>query len=115
MPKKATKAPQAHGPPHGPEYRPSEKRLKRKIWRDVLKRLTQKNPPEFTAVDIMGDFELSYPGAAQLLRRLQSWGHIRLIAFDPPAGGGAGRRRKVYEVTQHGKNAAAYVKKALGG
>lgn len=107
MPKKATKA-----PPSGPEYRPREKYQKRNIWREVLKKLVERNPPEFTAIDITGDFQLSYAGAAQLLKRLQSWGHIRLIAFDPPAGGGVGRRRKVYEVTKHGANAAAYVKKA---
>ena len=90
---------------------PEPEQQKRNIWRDVLKRLVQRNPPEFTAFDITGDFDLSYAGAAQLLKRLQSWGHIRLIAFDPPAGGGVGRRRKVYEVTKHGEKAAAYVKR----
>lgn len=97
--------------PKKPPPRESAAPVKRNIWRDVLKRLVHKNPPEFTAFDLTGVFDLSYAGAAQLLKRLQSWGHIRVIAFDPPAGGGVGRRRKVYEVTKHGQNAAAYVKK----
>lgn len=81
---------------------------RRKIWREALRRLGKKNPPEFTAEDVSKEFDLTYAGAAQLLKRLQSWGHIRLIAFDPPAGGGVGRRRKVYELTKHGVNAANY-------
>jgi DNA-binding MarR family transcriptional regulator len=79
-----------------------------KIWRQVLARISSKNPPEFTAGDVAKDFGMAYANAAQLLRRLQNWGHIRVLAFDPPAGGGAGRRRKVYEMTDHGKKVAKY-------
>lgn len=79
-----------------------------KIWRKALAKMSLKNPPEFTAADVSKELGMAYSNAASLLKRLQTWGHIRVLGFDPPAGGGAGRRRKVYEMTDHGKKVAKY-------
>jgi len=58
--------------------------------------------PTFTAGDLLEDLDLDYPGAAQVLKRLQGWGCVRVVGFESPEGG-HGRRRKLYEVTEHGR------------
>lgn len=83
----------------------------RKIWRSVLAGLASdgRNPGTFTAGDVSDDAGISYPSAAQLLKRLQMWGCVRVIGFAPPDGkSGRGRRRKVFELTDHGRNAAKW-------
>jgi hypothetical protein len=80
-----------------------------KVWREAVKTLVRRSPPprRFNAGDVAGWMGLTYAYAAQLLGRLQGWGHVRLVGF-APAKGGIGRRRKVYEVTPHGVKAARY-------
>jgi hypothetical protein len=94
---------------------------RRKIWRGVLAHLAARKTPTFTAGDVAselddvwenpgGDGGSAYAGAAQLLRRLQTWGHVRVIGFEPSESG-LGRRRKLYEVTDHGRKCAKYYKR----
>ena len=84
----------------------------KKIWRGDLSGLAEENPPrQFTAADVAQEQELSYAAASNLLRRLKTWGHIRLVGFLPAASKtGQGRRKKVYEVTDHGRKSAAFRK-----
>lgn len=85
-----------------------------KIWREVLAYLAKKKLAEFTAADVADGFGMEYANAAQLLKRLQTWGHVRVIGFDPAVHanpktkGKGGRRRKVYELTEHGLKSAKY-------
>lgn len=93
---------------------PPEEAASRKIWRDALALLEEHHGDgDFTAGDLVGEFDLLYAGAAQLLKRLQVWGYIRVKGFAPavhenPKGGHGGRQRKVYVITEHGKRAARY-------
>ncbi len=84
-----------------------------KIWRKVLEWLSGRE--EFTAGDVAAGFDLSYPGASQLLERLRRWSYIRILGFDPakrnPRKSPGGRRRKVYELTEKGKKAIEWQKK----
>lgn len=81
-------------------------------WKKILASLERVE--EFDAGDIAKAHKMTYANAAQLLKRLQGWGCIRVIGFDsavrknPKSGG---RRRKVYEVTPHGKRSIAYHRK----
>lgn len=85
-----------------------------KIWREVLEWILGRKPPEVTAGDVAGQFDLSYPSASQLLERLRRWGNIRILGFDPAKrknDEGGGRRRKVYEITEKGKKTVAWSKR----
>jgi len=80
------------------------------IWHKVLGYCAGTNPPTFTAADLVEGLGMLYPNAAQVCKRLQNWGYLRVVGFAPPAGG-RGRRRKVYEVTASG---AAKAKRDAG-
>jgi predicted ArsR family transcriptional regulator len=73
-----------------------------RIWKSVLEDLVHRNPPKFTAEDLVDEEELTPPSASQLLARLRQWGYIRLTGF-APASGGVGRQKHVYEVTEKAK------------
>lgn len=81
------------------------------IWHGVLAHCAEECPAAgFTAADLEQGLKMAYPCAAQVLKRLQTWGYLRVVGFAPPAGG-RGRRRKVYEVTASG---AAKAKRDAG-
>ena len=61
----------------------------------------EKNPPNVTTADIAEHLGVEAPNACQVLRRLTSWGLLRVAGFEAPEGG-IGRRRKVYELTAAG-------------
>lgn len=90
---------------------------KRKVrnvwWREVLRHCCGRGAQGFTATDISHETRLEYTSVTQVLGRLQTWGLLNHVSFAPaldergePAG--AGRRRKVYEVTHSGHQRAAY-------
>lgn len=81
-----------------------------RVWKGVLAHLAaiKGNPAQFSAADLVDAFEdMGYSSAAQILKRLQTWGHIRQTGFEASSTG-RGRRRKVYEVTDHGMRAARH-------
>ena len=96
-----------------------------KFWKGVLLHLAgRKGSEEFTAGDVAAEVGVPYAAAAQLLKRLQVWGDVRVVGFSPavraepnPKKGGSrrgaagGRQRKVYILTDHGKKKAAYIER----
>lgn len=96
-----------------------------KLWKGVLLHLARKPAgTEFTAGDLVEDLPEAvgtYAAAAQLLKRLQTWGLIRVSGFAPAVratpnpkkknrrGAAGGRQRKVYEVTDHGRKKATWI------
>jgi predicted ArsR family transcriptional regulator len=80
-------------------------------WKEDLVELVDRDK-EFTTEDAAEELDLTYAAAANLLKRLQGWGLLRVAGFDDPVhaakrnpgrkgdrAGIGGRRRKVYEVT----------------
>jgi predicted ArsR family transcriptional regulator len=85
----------------------------RRIWRDALIHLASRKGDDFTAGDVAKEIGLDYNGAAKLLFRLHNWSHIRQVGFEDataknPGRHPGGRRRKVYEITDKGRRAAAW-------
>lgn len=84
-------------------------------WKSILASLEEEE--EFDAGKVSKTHKMPYANAAQILRRLQTWGYIRVVGFDPavrrnPKGRSmGGRRRKVYELTEHGKKSIMYHRK----
>lgn len=84
-------------------------------WKDILASL--EGEEEFDAGKVAKAQKMPYANAAQMLKRLQNWGYIRVVGFDPavrrnPKGRSmGGRRRKVYELTPHGKKSIEYHRK----
>lgn len=71
-------------------------------WPSALVFAAEKNPPTITSWELAEELDLEAPSACQVLRRLQSWGLLRLAGFKTPEGG-IGRRQKVYELTTAGE------------
>lgn len=87
-----------------------------KIWRDVLAHVVSRKAATFTVAAVAGELDLDYASAGQVVGRLRQWGHVRLVGFEDPAStrenpSGRGRRRNVFEVTDHGRRAAEYHRK----
>jgi predicted transcriptional regulator len=78
-----------------------------KKWRVLLEAMAGTNGATFTAADVASETRMARSAVSQILQRLRRWGHLRVIGFEPPKGG-IGRRLYVYEVTDHGKRAAAW-------
>ena len=73
-------------------------------WKEDLVELVDRDE-EFTTEDAADRLGLTYAAAANLLKRLQGWGLLRVAGFGDPVRSNprgrskGGRRRKVYEVT----------------
>jgi len=94
-----------------PEESPRE--VPRRIWRDTLIHLASRKGQDFTAGDLVEELSFDYNSAAKLLFRLHNWSHIRQVGFEDAAAKNpgrhpGGRRRKVYEITDKGRRAAAW-------
>lgn len=82
-----------------------------RIWRVALEALEGMNPPaSITAHQLAEVLGIHRNAAANLLRRLRSWGYVRLVGFAPSQGDelGRGRQRQVFELTDSGRNQANY-------
>jgi len=89
-----------------------------RIWKDVLAWGCEKEQRGgFTAGDVETEFSVSYKAAAMLLKRLQSWGMIRMHELErterpnPHAPGETmgSRPRKVWVVTERGQERSAHL------
>lgn len=60
-----------------------------------------------TAADLAKEVGIDYPSVLQVMRRLRSWGYVRIVGFNPPKGG-LGRQRHVFEVTDKGMKKAEW-------
>lgn len=85
----------------------------RRIWRDALAHLASRKGRDFTAGDLVQELTLDYNAAAKLLHRLHNWSHVRVVGFEAAAARNpgrhpGGRRRKIYEITEKGRRAAAW-------
>jgi len=79
-----------------------------RIWPEILRRIGKREVSSADVADML-DYPSTEQGgkrahwtACQLLRRLKNWGYIRRSGFADPEGGGVGRRRALYEITQKG-------------
>ena len=85
----------------------------RRIWREALVHIVSRKGRDFTAGDLVKELGFDYNCAGKLLHRLHNWSHIRQVGFEDAAAKNpgkhpGGRRRKVYEITDKGRRAAAW-------
>lgn len=73
--------------------------------------LTEQNPPEpFTVESITDELDITSASASMVLKRLRTWGYIRLVSFEE-AEGGVGRRKHVYELTKMAHRYAEHIRR----
>lgn len=86
------------------------------IWPAALLAAAENNPPKITTADLEEAIDVDAPSACQVLRRLQSWGLLRVVGFEAartnPKNHGGGRRRKVYELTPAGERKVDRIRRA---
>ena len=84
-----------------------------RIWPDALLIAGDDDKNRVTSADVVNDLSIEASSACQVLRRLQSWGLLRVAAFAPATGPERrGRRRKVYELTKSGHRKVDRIRKA---
>ncbi len=84
-----------------------------RIWPDALLIAGDDAKNRVTSADVVDELNIEPSSACQVLRRLQSWGLLRVAAFAPATGPERrGRRRKVYELTKAGHRKVDRIRKA---
>lgn len=86
-----------------------------RIWPSALLVAAHRNPKTVTTADLVDELDIEPSSACQVLRRLQSWGLLRVSSFVAATGAERrGRRRKVYELTPAGERKVKRIRKASG-
>ena len=84
-----------------------------RIWPSALLVADADVQNRVTSADVVAELNIEASSACQVLRRLQSWGLLRVAAFAPAIGPERrGRRRKVYELTKAGQRKVDRIQKA---